>query len=79
MNIELKDMIKQHRRLSGLTQAELAKLAGVGKTVIFDIEHDKKTVQLDTLKKILNVLNIKVVFQSPILDRQQRNCNPQVF
>jgi DNA-binding XRE family transcriptional regulator len=50
MSDDLKNIVRQHRRLSGLSQAELAKLAGVGKTVVFDIEHGKESVQFDTLK-----------------------------
>ncbi len=72
MNADLKSIVREHRRLSGLTQAELAKLAGVGKTVIFDIEHGKETVQLDTLKKVLSILNIQMVFKSPVLNREQK-------
>jgi HTH-type transcriptional regulator/antitoxin HipB len=48
----------------------LAKVAGVGKTVIFDIEHGKESVQFDTLKKVLEALNIRFVFQSPLIERQ---------
>jgi HTH-type transcriptional regulator / antitoxin HipB len=73
MNIELRNVVREHRRLSGLTQNELARLAGVGKTVIFDIEHGKESVQFDTLKKVLSALNIKVVLQSPVLARNARN------
>jgi ribosome-binding protein aMBF1 (putative translation factor) len=69
MNADLKTIVLHHRRLSGLSQAELAKLAGVGKTVVFDIEHGKESVQFDTLKKVLAALNIKFVLQSPILER----------
>ena len=69
MNTDLKSMVRQHRRLSGLSQVELAKLAGVGKTVIFDIEHGKESVQFDTLQKVLAVLNIKFILQSPVLER----------
>jgi y4mF family transcriptional regulator len=69
MEPDLKNIIKNHRKISGLTQAELAKLAGVGKTVIFDIEHGKETVQFDTLKKVFAALNIKLMLQSPVLDR----------
>ena len=69
METDLQSIIRQHRRLSGLTQTELARLADVGKTVIFDIEHGKETIQLDTLRKILAALNIQMVFQSPMLDR----------
>jgi HTH-type transcriptional regulator/antitoxin HipB len=66
---KLGDVIRQHRKLGGLSQAALAKLAGVGKTVIFDLEHGKETVQLDTLKKVLGVLNIQLELRSPVLER----------
>ena len=69
METGLKYIIRQHRRLSGLSQTELARLSGVGKTVVFDIEHGKETIQLDTLRKVLAALNIRMAFQSPVLDR----------
>jgi len=72
METDLKSIVRHHRRLSGLTQIELARLAGVGKTVIFDIEHGKESVQLDTLRKVLAALNIQMVFQSPVLNRTGR-------
>jgi len=69
IEFNLGNIIRQHRKLSGLSQSELAKLAGVGKTVIFDLEHGKETVQLDTLKKVLSVLNIQLEPRSPVLER----------
>ena len=69
IELNLKDVIRQHRKLSGLSQAGLAKMAGVGKTVIFDLEHGKDTIQLDTLQKVLGVLNIRLDLRSPIIDR----------
>ncbi len=42
-------VIRQHRKIAGLSQLQLAELAGVGKTVVFDLEKGKETVQLDTL------------------------------
>ena len=63
---ELSKVIKTHRKKSGLTQKELADIAGVGKTVIFDMEHGKETVRLDTVRKVLYALNIKVMFKSPL-------------
>lgn len=72
MKDDLKNIVREHRRLSGLSQSQLAKLAGVGKTVIFDIEHGKQSVQFDTLKKVLVALNIKIVLQSPVLERRER-------
>lgn len=65
---QIAKMILFHRKKSGLSQVELAKLAGVGKTVVFDIEKGKLSVRLDTLLKIMNVLNIKIAFQSPLME-----------
>lgn len=63
---QLAMMIVAHRKMGGLSQVQLAELAGVGKTVIYDLEHAKPTVQLATLLKVLHVLNIKIQLQSPI-------------
>ena len=57
--------------MSGLSQAELAKLAGVGKTVVFDLEHGKLSIRYDTLTKILRVLNISIGFDSPLMARMR--------
>ena len=64
---DLARAIHFHRKKTNLSQAELAKLAGVGKTVVFDVEKGKTTVRLDTLQKILAVLNIKMIFRSPLM------------
>lgn len=65
----LSDLIKQHRKKAALTQAQLAQLAGVGKTVVWDLEHGKESVQWDTLQKVLRVLNISIEWHSPLLAR----------
>lgn len=65
----LSKIIKQHRQSGGLSQAGLAKLAGVGKTVVFDLEHGKHSIRYDTLTKILSVLNISLRFESPLMAR----------
>lgn len=56
-----------HRKKSKLTQKQLADLAGVGKTVVFDIEKGKETVQLNSLLKVLSVLNIKLEMRSSLM------------
>ncbi len=61
------DIVRHHRKRSGLTQQQLAQHAGVGKTAVFDIEKNKKSVQFDTLKKVLDVLNIRITFESPLM------------
>lgn len=65
---KIADVIKMHRKAAKLSQIQLAEMAGVGKTVVFDIESGKESVRLDTLRKILKVLNIKVNLTSPLLD-----------
>lgn len=64
-SINISHMIRYFRKQSGLSQQQLAQLAGVGKTVIFDIEKGKTTIQLNNLLKILAVLNIKLKFETP--------------
>lgn len=67
-NQNLGRIILLHRKKAQLSQAQLAELAGVGKTVVFDIEHGKTTVRLDSIIKILHVLNIRIELHSPLLD-----------
>ena len=50
---ELAEVISLHRKAAKLSRVQLAELAGVGKTVVYDIEKGKESVQLDTLRKIL--------------------------
>jgi y4mF family transcriptional regulator len=66
-------MVRFHRKKAGLTQLELAKFAGVGKTAIFDIEKGKKTVQLNTLLAVFDVLNIQMEFHSPLMHQCDEN------
>ncbi len=69
----LATIIREHRKIAGLSQLQLAELAGVGKTVVFDIEKGKETIQMDTLRKILTALNIKVQLTSPIMNQITSN------
>ena len=70
MNIlEIGKVIKYHRKISGLSRVECARLAGIGKTAIYDIEHGKDTVQFKTLFKLLAVLNIRIELQSPLMKK----------
>ncbi len=65
----LAKVIRRHRKAAKLSQLQLAEMAGVGKTVVFDIEKGKETIKLDTLRKILKVLNIKVQLISPLMNQ----------
>ncbi|OGC12873.1 hypothetical protein A3J90_08000 [candidate division WOR-1 bacterium RIFOXYC2_FULL_37_10] len=59
--------------MADLTQLGLAELAGVGKTVIFDIEKGKSTVKFETLLKVFKTLNISFNLNSPILNKDLEN------
>lgn len=61
------DIVNYHRKKSGLSREEFAKVAGVGKTVVYDLEKGKETIKLSTLIKILNALNIKITLESPLM------------
>jgi HTH-type transcriptional regulator/antitoxin HipB len=56
----LPNIVKNRRKQAGLTQIKLSEISGVGKTVIWDIEHGKDTVKLRTLLKVLHTLSIKI-------------------
>ena len=75
MTEQIAEIIRLHRRAARLSRIELAELAGVGKTVIYDIEKGKVSVQLDTLTKILKVLNITLVLKSPLMDNLTKHVN----
>ncbi len=64
---EIGEVVQFHRKKAGLSRIALAEAADVGKTVIYDIEHGKRTVRLNTLLKILGVLNISLNLESPIM------------
>ena len=61
--------VRAHRKAASLTQKELADLAEIGKTAVFDIEAGKQTVRLATLFRVLHVLNIRLRLDSPLEKR----------
>lgn len=64
----ISEAVKFHRKHSGLSRVQLAEIAGVGKTLIFDIEHGKDSIRFDGLLKVLNALNIKIALKSPLME-----------
>jgi y4mF family transcriptional regulator len=69
---DISRIVRFHRKRAGLSQSELARFAGVGKSAVFNLEKGKETIQLDTLYKILNVLNITIELQSSLMDEYNR-------
>ena len=64
---DIGSIIRFHRKKSGLTQLQLANLAGIGKAAIYDMEHGTKRSRIDTLVKVLKILNIEIRLQSPLM------------
>ena len=64
---DLGKIIRFHRKKSGLTQLQLVDMAGVGKTVVFDLEKGKESVRMNTLANVMAVLNISMKFTSPLM------------
>lgn len=67
MSPDIAKLIAYHRSRSGLSQQELATLAGVGKNLIYELEKGKQTVRLENLLKVLRVLNIEIDFHGPLM------------
>jgi HTH-type transcriptional regulator / antitoxin HipB len=64
---KIAQLILFHRKKAGLSRNDLADIAGVGKTVIYDIEHGKDSIQFSSLSKIFDALNIQLDFKSPFM------------
>lgn len=61
----LAKIIKETRKVAGLTQLELATRAGVGKTLVYNLEKGSSKVSLENLLKVLKILNIKIEYKVP--------------
>ena len=61
----LSEIIKSARKKAGISQIQLAELAGVGKTLIFNIENGRINAQFEKLLKIFHVLNLKLMVETP--------------
>ena len=60
MDIDIGSRLKQHRQQKGLSQRALARLAGVTNGLISQIEQNKISPSVASLKKILDVLSLSL-------------------
>ena len=68
MQKKIGSIVRFHRKMAGISQKELADLAGIGKTAVFNLEVGKNNFRIETLLKILEILNIKLDFTSQLMN-----------
>ena len=56
-------IIKERRALLGISQQDLSDYSGVGISTIKDLERGVGNPSLETLKKILEVVGLEMIFQ----------------
>ena len=64
--------IRACRESRGLNQAELARLAGVGRQWLIQMEKGKPTVQIEPILKTFEALNLKLMALNEV-EREQEN------
>ena len=55
--------IKHYRKQAGLTQAQLAELAGLNRTYLSSLERGKETEQLRRILRVLKQLGVRMTLQ----------------
>lgn len=55
------------RKKAGISQEDLAQMAGISRTAVQGIESGKESLQLDTLLKVCHVLNIRLSLYHSLL------------
>ncbi|MDT7858322.1 helix-turn-helix domain-containing protein [Rubrivirga sp. S365] len=73
---DLGPLLRYHRERAGLSRRALSALSGVSETAIYDAEHGKPTVRLDTLLALLNVLNLSLHVEGPLVAEYERTLAP---
>ena len=58
--MELKDFIKEKRRLANLTQPDMAEKAGVGLRFIREMEQGKETLRMDKVNQVLKLFGFEL-------------------
>lgn len=58
------EIIKENRKKLKLTQIQLATYANVSPKFIIELENNKKTIQLDKLYDVLDVLDLTLVVEN---------------
>ena len=65
-------LLRYHRERAGLSRRALSALSTVSETAIYDAEHGKPTVRLDTLYALLGALNLSLHAHGPLVAEYER-------
>jgi HTH-type transcriptional regulator/antitoxin HipB len=65
---DLAKLIRSRRKELGLTQAELAELAGVSSRFVFDLEAEKPSVAFDLVRDVARTLGLTLEMQVKLID-----------
>jgi len=68
---DIGSLVTFHRKKAGLTQIELAKLSGVSRFVVQDIEAGTGRTTWKHLKSVLTSLNLELEPKGPLVDAWQ--------
>lgn len=55
--------IRRYREEAGLTQSQLAEMAGLNRTYLSDLEQGKETEQLRRILRVLKLLGVRATLQ----------------
>lgn len=61
--MNLQDTIKERRKTFGLSQNDLAEMAGLSLATIKDIERGKGNPSMATVSKIMDVLGLEIIYR----------------
>lgn len=53
--MDLSGFVKKQRKIHGLTQADLARKAGVGLRFVRDLEQEKSTLRMDKVNQVIRL------------------------
>lgn len=65
---DLARLVRSRRKELGLTQAELAELAGVSARFVFDLEAEKPAVAFDLVRSVAKTLGLTIEMQVKLID-----------
>jgi y4mF family transcriptional regulator len=54
-DLRVAQFVRERRRANGLTQAQLAEYAGVGRRLVVELERGKPTLRMDAVNAVLAV------------------------